>query len=69
MGTQTRVGTVEAPDSDPSAWMDETLPLELRRELLEKALRSLRSPMAKAHPEKPPAHSTDHPGQPDAKHP
>jgi hypothetical protein len=60
MGTQARVGAAEAVDSDPSSWMDETLPLELRRELLERALRSLRSPVA-AEGDKPVTRNTDHP--------
>jgi hypothetical protein len=68
MGTQTRVGAAEARDSDPSAWMDETLPLELRRELLERALRSLRSPVA-ADADKPLTRSTDHAAPKKQEHP
>jgi hypothetical protein len=69
MGTQARAGAMEAMDSDPSAWMDETLPLELRRELLEKALRSLRRPAAALPSDKPLARSADRPGPTDTDHP
>jgi hypothetical protein len=69
MGNQARVGAAEAADSDPSAWMDETLPLEMRRELLERALRALRSPQARTQPEQPLTRSTDHPERPDPDHP
>jgi hypothetical protein len=63
MGIQVRVGAAEQADSDPSSWMDETLPLERRRELLERALRSLRTPPAgAAQPGHPATRSTDHPG-------
>jgi hypothetical protein len=62
MGIQARVGASEAVDSDPSSWMDETLPLELRRELLERALRSLRNPSAAGERDgKPLTRGTDHP--------
>jgi len=65
MGNQARVGAAEAADSDPSAWMDETLPLEMRRELLERALRSLRSPQAQAQAERSATRSSDHPERPE----
>jgi hypothetical protein len=69
MGNQARVGAAEAPDSDPSAWMDETLPLERRRELLERALRGLRSAQARTPSDQPLTRSTDHPERPDPDHP
>ena len=68
MGNQARVGAAEAADTDPSAWMDETLPLEMRRELLERALRSLRSPQARTQPEAA-TRSSDHPERPEPDHP
>jgi hypothetical protein len=67
MGIQTRVGPAEAAASDPSSWMDETLPLELRRELLERALRNLRSPAAAADRDAPLTRGTDHPRPPKPK--
>jgi hypothetical protein len=69
MGNQARVGAAEAADSDPSAWMDETLPLEMRRELLERALRGLRNPQAQTPPERAATRSSDHPERPEPDHP
>jgi hypothetical protein len=69
MGNQARSGAAEAADSDPSAWMDETLPLEMRRELLERALRGLRSPQARTAPERPATRGSDRPERPDPDHP
>jgi len=49
--------------------MDETLPLEIRRELLERALRGLRSPQARTQAEQDAPRGGDHPERPDPDHP